>query len=109
MNSDAFYDDWLHRGLVEPLRHMNHYLYGMHVSVVPTIDAEDRGVHYVDFAGHYSKYGQYSTCKCYSMPRARRTCMASPRPHAPTHTPAPHTPETLTNTYTYFMHMYIRT
>ena len=52
MSNDAFYDDWLHRGGQDPLRHMNHYLYAMHVALMPVVEAEARGVHYFEFDRH---------------------------------------------------------
>ena len=31
LTADSFYDDWLHRGCEEPVRNINHYIYGMYV------------------------------------------------------------------------------
>ena len=38
--ADSFYDDWLHRGFQEPVRHMNHYMYGMYVRRRPVLEAD---------------------------------------------------------------------
>ena len=56
MSSDAYYDDWLHRGDHHLLRAMNHYVYGMYVDVVPRIKAQIQGLRYYPFAEHYNKY-----------------------------------------------------
>ena len=37
--ADSFYDDWLHRGFQEPVRHMNYYMYGMYVRRRPVLEA----------------------------------------------------------------------
>jgi hypothetical protein len=55
LSNDAFYDDWLHRGFAEPLRAMNHYIYGMYVAVVPKVHAHRDAMRCFPFDHHYNK------------------------------------------------------
>ena len=51
----SFYEDYLHRGKVEPLASMNLYVYAMHVSSVPLHEAGKFDHGEFDFDAHYGK------------------------------------------------------
>lgn len=55
LTADSFYDDWLHRGCEEPVRHMNHYIYGMYVRRRPFLEALSQGFDYCSFDAHYAR------------------------------------------------------
>eukprot|EP00438_Fugacium_kawagutii_P020118 Skav226970 [mRNA] locus=scaffold51:356186:370706:- [translate_table: standard] len=61
LRTTSFYEDYLHRGDVEPLASMNFYVYGMHVSCVHVQQLGGRSSHVAeyDFAPHYSKARSY--------------------------------------------------
>ncbi len=59
MSSNAYYDDWLHRGDHRLLRGMNHYVYGIYVDVVPRVTAQIKGLRYYPFVEHYTKSDSY--------------------------------------------------
>ena len=54
----SFYEDYLHRGEVEPLASMNFYVYAMHVDVVHFNRVGSNDTEY-EFVGHYSKAKHY--------------------------------------------------
>lgn len=49
----SFYEDYLHRGVVEPLASMNLYVYAMHVSAVPVQEGGKFEHGEFDFEAHY--------------------------------------------------------
>jgi hypothetical protein len=51
----SFYEDYLHRGIAEPLASMNLYVYAMHVSAVPSREAGKFDHGEFDFSEHYVK------------------------------------------------------
>ncbi|CAL1152198.1 unnamed protein product [Cladocopium goreaui] len=51
----SFYEDYLHRGIAEPLASMNLYVYAMHVSAVPLQEAGKFDHGEFDFSEHYVK------------------------------------------------------
>ena len=51
----SFYEDYLHRGIAEPLASMNLYVYAMHVSAVPLQEAGKFDHCEFDFSEHYVK------------------------------------------------------
>jgi len=51
----SFYEDYLHRGIAEPLASMNLYVYAMHVSAVPSREARKFDHGEFDFSEHYVK------------------------------------------------------
>ena len=57
LRTTSFYEDYLHRGDVEPLKSMNFYVYGMYVSCVHVQQLGDRITHVAefDFVPHYNK------------------------------------------------------
>ena len=57
LRTTSFYEDYLHRGEEEPLKSMNFYVYGMHVSCVHIQQVGNRMSHVAefDFAPHYGK------------------------------------------------------
>ena len=57
--NNAYYDDWLHRGSWEPIRAMNHYVYGMYVDVVDNFTATLRDLQSYPFSSHYAKSGTH--------------------------------------------------
>ena len=68
MRNDSFYDDYLHRGDMEPagngqlvetpLSAMSYYDYGAHVRVVPG-DPDNLGPGQYAFVAHHAKYTNY--------------------------------------------------
>ena len=61
LRTTSFYEDYLHRGDVEPLASMNFYVYGMHVSCVHVqqVGSRQANVAEFDFAPHYAKAKYY--------------------------------------------------
>eukprot|EP00435_Cladocopium_sp_Y103_P015049 s4406_g3.t1 len=61
LRTTSFYEDYLHRGDVEPLASMNFYVYGMHVSCVHVQQIGNRrpNVPEFEFAAHYTKAKYY--------------------------------------------------
>eukprot|EP00435_Cladocopium_sp_Y103_P048899 s1096_g14.t1 len=61
LRTTSFYEDYLHRGDVEPLASMNFYVYGMHVSCVHVQQIGNRrsSVPEFEFAAHYTKAKYY--------------------------------------------------
>ena len=59
LRTASFYEDYLHRGDVEPLAAMNFYVYGMHVSCVHVSRASGTDFAEFEFEPHYSKAKQY--------------------------------------------------
>ena len=55
----SFYEDYLHRGEVEPLASMSFYTYGMHVSCVHIAKTAGNVFGEYDFAPHYNKRKEY--------------------------------------------------
>ncbi|CAL1153389.1 unnamed protein product [Cladocopium goreaui] len=51
----SFYEDYLHRGIAEPLASMNLYVYAVHVSAVPLQEAGKFDHGEFDFSEHYVK------------------------------------------------------
>ena len=49
LRATSFYEDYLHRGDVEPLKSMNFYVYGMYVSCVHVQQLGDRITHVAEF------------------------------------------------------------
>ena len=57
LSGDAFYDDWLHRGTQEPVRNMNHYIYGMYIRPMKRSAANLEGFTTLcEFDVHYTKW-----------------------------------------------------
>ena len=59
LRTTSFYEDYLHRGDVEPLAAMNFYVYGMHVSCVHVSRTSGTDFAEFEFEPHYSKAKQY--------------------------------------------------
>ena len=59
LRTASFYEDYLHRGDVEPLAAMNFYVYGMHVSCVHVSRTSGTDFAEFEFEPHYSKAKQY--------------------------------------------------
>ena len=59
LRTTSFYEDYLHRGDVEPLAVMNFYVYGMHVSCVHVSRTSGTDFAEFEFEPHYSKAKQY--------------------------------------------------
>ena len=59
LSSDAFYDDWLHRGTHGLVAGMNHYIYAMYIRPTLREQAISDGVNFIEFDNHYSKYANH--------------------------------------------------
>ena len=59
LSSDAFYDDWLHRGMHGLVARMNHYIYAMYIRVTLRDQAIADGVNFIEFDSHYAKYASH--------------------------------------------------
>ena len=59
LRTTSFYEDYLHRGDVEPLAAMNFYVYGMHVSCAHVSRTSGTDFAEFEFEPHYSKAKQY--------------------------------------------------
>ena len=59
LRTTSFYEDYLHRGEVEPLASMSFFTYGMHVSCVHIAKTGSNVFEEYDFASHYNKCKEY--------------------------------------------------
>ena len=59
LSTQAFYDDWLHRGQERLLLNMNHYVYAMFVAKVSRCDALSKGLYAYEFDEHYGQAANF--------------------------------------------------